>query len=321
MLSLSARIHPIASADCSVLITGETGTGKGAVARLLHEGSNRARSPFVHVDCAALSASLIESELFGHERGAFTGAHASRTGRFELAANGTIFLDEIAELDVALQAKLLRVLQDRVFERAGGSRTRTMHARVLAATNRDLPSAVAVGTFRADLMYRLAVVELTVPPLRERLADLGALVAEARRTLERRGAPPLPELEPAALAELERHAWPGNVRELLNVLERLALFCQTARIGSAEVARAIGGPARRGQLPGLSCPPPPGHGGAVERILSECDGNVARAARRLGVPRSTLRYRLARLAGSSGSSGAAVQLTLPGLEHDRVSSC
>jgi DNA-binding NtrC family response regulator len=315
-------VGKVADTDSTVLVTGESGTGKELIARALHYNSGRSDRTFVTVNCGAIPGELLESELFGHVKGAFTNAVNHREGRFSLANGGTIFLDEIGEIDVSLQAKLLRVLQDRVFERAGGSSTRAMKARVLAATNRDLPAAVAAGAFRADLMYRLAVVELVVPPLRDRRADFGALVAEARAALERRGAPPLPELEPAALAELERHTWPGNVRELLNVLERLALFCQKTRVGRADVEQAIGGGARPGRIPELACPPSPEHPGAVERILSECHGNVARAARRLGVPRSTLRYRLARvsrLARPVGASGAAEQLTLPGLE--RVSSC
>ena len=169
---LRHALRRIARADATVLLRGETGTGKGLAARLLHDASPRAAAPFAHVDCAALAPSVIESELFGHERGAFTGADAARAGRLEAAARGTLFLDEIAELEPRLQAKLLRALQDRAFERVGGTRTLALGARVVAATHRDLRRAVAEGSFRADLYFRLQVCEVTLPPLRERLEDL-----------------------------------------------------------------------------------------------------------------------------------------------------
>ncbi|NNL67143.1 MAG: sigma 54-interacting transcriptional regulator, partial [Myxococcales bacterium] len=232
---LHALIAPLAASPASLLITGETGTGKGRLARRIHQAGPRRARPFVHVDCAALSPTVIESELFGHERGAFTDAVARRPGRLELARDGTLFLDEIGDLHPALQAKLLRVLQDREFERVGGAETLRFRARVVAATHRDLPSRIAAGAFRADLYYRIDVLTLAVPPLRERLAELPSLIdellAEAGRAEVR--------LDAAALDRLRAHAWPGNVRELVNVLERCLTFAPSGRIGFADVDRAL----------------------------------------------------------------------------------
>ena len=219
MRALRRSVDVLGPLDCTVLITGETGTGKGLVARALHAESGRTGEPFVHVDCSALAPSVIESELFGHARGAFTGAIHDTRGRFELAAGGTLFLDEIGDLALPLQAKLLRVLQDRVFERVGCTASRRLHARILAATHRDLDVAVAEGAFRADLFYRVNVVRVEVPPLRERLDDLPDLIAG-------RGEP-LPDA--ATLRAFRGHDWPGNVREFLNHLEHRAVQAELAR--------------------------------------------------------------------------------------------
>ncbi|MCZ6785174.1 MAG: sigma-54 dependent transcriptional regulator, partial [Proteobacteria bacterium] len=223
MQRLRREIDAVAPLRSTVLISGETGTGKGLVARLLHATSPRAALPFIHVDCAALSPTVVESELFGHERGSFTGAVARRAGRFELAGEGTIFLDEIGDLAPALQAKLLRVLQDREYERIGGGRTLAMTARVIAATHADLPRAVAAGRFRRDLFYRLNVVHLRVPPLRERKGDLPRLVAAGLERIAESLGVRAPQVDEKAIERLAEHAWPGNVRELLNLLERLAV--------------------------------------------------------------------------------------------------
>jgi DNA-binding NtrC family response regulator len=306
MLRLRERAARLAESSSSALLLGETGTGKSALARWLHARSPRRGAAFVHVDCAALGSGVIESELFGHERGAFTGAATRRAGRFEQAAGGTLLLDEIAELAPVQQAKLLRVLQEREFERVGGSRTLPMTARIIAATNRDLAAAVADGRFRADLYYRLAVICLELPPLRERVEDIDELVALAVRDLPRAGEPGPPALTECARAALGRHRWPGNVRELRNLLERAAV-CAEGAVDGDWVRDALGaGAAPRGPQP--ESPRPLDD---ARRVLAACGGNVARAARELGVPRSTLRYRLA--ARSGAPAPAPEQLTLPGL--------
>src|SRR5262245_32173671 len=221
MAGLRGQIAAVAAIDSTLPPTGETGTGKGLVARLVHRLSRRTERPFVHVDCAALSPTIIESELFGHERGAFTSAAGRHSGRFELAGEGTIFLDEIGDLDPRLQSKLLRVLDDRRYERLGGVETLAMRARVVAATSCDLRRAVGEGRFRGDLYYRLAVFHLVLPALRERPEDLPALVAAGLDRIARRLGLPRPLATEAFNARLLRHAWPGNVRELMNALERV----------------------------------------------------------------------------------------------------
>jgi transcriptional regulator with GAF, ATPase, and Fis domain len=300
--ALRADLTRMARLSSTVLVTGETGTGKGQVARALHEESDRRERPFVHVDCAALSPTLIESELFGHEKGAFTNAMERHVGRFELACDGTLFLDEVGDLDAPLQAKLLRALEDREFERVGGQQTIRLRARVVSATSRDLRQAVAQRSFRADLYFRLNVFRLHLPPLRERLEDLPVLVAMGLDRASGRVGLPAPEPTPELLRRLEAYAWPGNVRELMNVLERV-------------VVRADGRRADASTLDGAfeeTCIPTP-HGdirestptlrtrlaalGELEReeildALTWSGGNVAAAARRLGIPRGTLRHRM-----------------------------
>lgn len=298
------EIRAVARANSTVLITGETGSGKGVVAREIHNASARRRRRFVSVDCGALPGNLVESELFGHERGSFTGAVAEREGRFEQAEGGTVFLDEIGDLEPPLQAKLLRVLQEREYERVGGSRTRTMTARVIAATNRDLNRAVREGRFRADLLFRLNVFQIRVPPLRERLSDIPelteVLMGRLSETLQMRA----PGLSDASCKRLTEYEWPGNVRELMNLLERLIVehagevveesalndfFDEAPILNLEEPATAIGPVTERWIRTDAS------RSRAVDRekiaaaLLAE-GGNVSRAARRLGVPRSTLRY-------------------------------
>jgi len=270
MQAVRQQLARWADLPTTVLLLGETGTGKGEAAAALHAGSQRRARPFVALDCAGLPEALFESELFGHERGAFTGALAARVGRAEAAADGTLFIDEIGELPLRLQAKLLRLLQERSYERVGSSATRPLRARVVAATNVDLEAAVAAGAFRRDLWYRLDVARITLPPLRERPEDLPALASELlARTARRLGLPP-PARDAQLLARFAAHDWPGNVRELESALERWL-------VGGAGAPSAGPSPAQR-----------------IARTLADTGGNVARAARRLGMARSTLRDQIAR---------------------------
>jgi len=306
--SLREQLEAVAAIDAALLLTGETGTGKGLAARALHRLSARAARPFVHVDCAALSPTLIESELFGHERGAFTSADGRRAGRFEIAEDGTIFLDEIGDLGARLQSKLLRVLDDRRYERIGGEETLVMRARVVAATSRDVRRAVRKGSFRADLYYRLAVFHLVVPPLRERLEDLPALVAAGLERLARRQGNPTPLATEGFHARLRGHAWPGNVRELWNVLERV-LVRTRSRLLTADDLDGVLEPGLASEAPspaGSSAGEPAGPRTLREivsareaeerRVIVEAlratRGNVNRAAQQLQMARGTLRYRM-----------------------------
>jgi PAS domain S-box-containing protein len=240
LLQVLRDVREVAPADTTVLILGETGTGKELFARAIHSASGRRHRPLIKVNCAAIPASLIESEFFGHERGAFTGATGKRDGRFTLADGGTIFLDEVGELPLALQGKLLRVLQEGEFEPVGSSRTRKVDVRVVAATNRDLQRAVAEGSFREDLYYRLAVFPVTLPPLRERGEDVELLAAEFARQFAARQGRRIEPLGPDLAARLRAYAWPGNVRELQNVMERAVI---TARDGRLNLDRALPPPA------------------------------------------------------------------------------
>ncbi len=226
MLSVFKAIGRVAATRESVLILGESGTGKELVANAIHGNSDRASQAFIKVNCAALSAALLESELFGHERGAFTGAVSRRVGRFEQSSGGTLFLDEIGDLDLDLQAKLLRVLQTGQFERVGGNEVVATDVRVISATNRDLPALIAAGRFREDLFYRLNVVTIELPPLRERSEDIPLLVESILRNLERKYGWHQIAISPAALDVLTSHAWPGNVREMQNVLARAAILAR-----------------------------------------------------------------------------------------------
>jgi DNA-binding NtrC family response regulator len=298
------EIKAVARANSTVLLTGETGSGKGVVAREIHGLSDRRLRRFVSVDCGALPSSLVESEFFGHERGAFTGAVVRREGRFEQAEGGTILLDEVGDLELPLQAKLLRVLQEREYERVGGTKTRSMTARVIAATNRDLKRAVGEGRFRADLLFRLNVFQIRIPPLRERLSDIPELTKVLLRRLSETLQMSAPELSDASCQRLTSYQWPGNVRELMNLLERLIVenegevvdqsalddfFDQAPILHPAESASQAAPMTERWLRTDVP------RGNAVDRervaeaLLAE-GGNVSRAARRLGVPRSTLRY-------------------------------
>jgi DNA-binding NtrC family response regulator len=292
---LRRAVAMAATTPATLLITGETGSGKGVVARAVHLRSERRDRPLVHVDCAALSPSVIESELFGHERGAFTGAEARRAGRFELATSGTIFLDEIGDLAPFLQAKLLRVLQDRTFERVGGTKTLPMKARVIAATNLDLERAVREGRFREDLYYRLNVLRISVPPLRDRREDIPDLVIRGLRQRARRLGLPPPNPTAALLHRLASHPWPGNVRQLMNVLERLLALHPSGLFDAADLETVVEPEVALRRKPLADRPESYGELPEPERIASVLEstgGNVSRAARRLELSRSTLRHKI-----------------------------
>jgi transcriptional regulator with GAF, ATPase, and Fis domain len=303
MKELFESLKRVAVTDATVLIFGETGTGKELIARSIHQAGSRKEKPLVRVNCAAIPGSLMESEFFGHERGAFTGATTRREGRFALADGGTIFLDEVGELPLDLQAKLLRVLQEGEFEPLGSARTRKVNVRVIAATNRDLEGMVREGKFREDLYYRLNVFPLRVPPLRERSNDIALLARAFAERLAYRMGQRLDPLNPDDFRRLQEYSWPGNVRELQNVIERAIILSTGPRL---ELVRA---------MPAGSAPAPPSANAGepedarilsarelesleranIERALAACDGKISGengAASRLGLPPSTLNSRM-----------------------------
>jgi len=274
----------VADKDVPVLITGESGTGKELIARRIHRQSRRAKKPFVAINCAALPETLAESELFGHERGAFTGADRQREGRFEEAHGGTLFLDEVGDLPAAVQAKLLRALEERVIRRVGGSRDIPVDIRLIAATNRDLSD----GSFRSDLYFRVAVVRLEIPPLRERLDDIPPVARHLLQRLAQKHGVAVPELTREAIDALKTHTWPGNVRELRNVLERALVLRGAEPIRPADLA--ITTPA-----PTLGRSHDEVEKERIVEALRQTHGNRERAAQLLGVSVRTLYYRLNRL--------------------------
>jgi DNA-binding NtrC family response regulator len=290
---LKQAITQVAATHSSVLLTGESGTGKELAARAIHAKSDRRDGPFVAVHCAALSAGLLESELFGHERGAFTGAMARKAGRFELAQGGTLFLDEVSEVPLEMQVKLLRVLQEREFERVGGTRAFKADFRLVAASNRDLPVLVRQGRFREDLYYRLGVVLLRVPSLRERGEDLPALAEHFARRFCAEQAKPFEGLDEDCLPLLRAHPWPGNIRELQNLVEQALVF---SRGGPLKLKPGGGDPAAPGQAPAARAGLEETLGGVESQLLREalveCQGIQNRAAQRLGVSRSVLQYKV-----------------------------
>jgi len=281
------RVSKVAPSDCTVLITGETGTGKELIARAIHKRSRRASQAFVSVNCAVIPRDLIASELFGHEKGAFTGAVQRRLGRFELAEGGTIFLDEIGELTPEIQVALLRVLQEREFDRVGGSGPIRADVRVIAATHRDLPAAVAAGTFRSDLYYRINVFPLEVPPLRHRKEDIHLLVEYFIGRYAGKAGKKIASIEKKSLAYLESYAWPGNIRELQNVIERSVILCDSDRFAVDESWLSVKPSASRPLPDDLSAQ----ERERIEAALAQTRGRVSGpfgAALRLGIPASTL---------------------------------
>lgn len=234
MVQVRSSMQKVAGRDVNVMITGESGTGKEVVARNLHDHSVRKNGPFVPINCGAIPADLLESELFGHEKGAFTGAVSSRPGRFELAQGGTLFLDEIGDMPLPMQVKLLRVLQERKYERIGGSKTLEADVRVIAATHKNLEDMIVSGEFREDLYYRLNVFPIEMPPLRQRIEDLPLLLEELLERLKQQGLDSV-KLHSSAIESLKKHSWPGNVRELSNLLERLAIVYPDGVVGVSEL--------------------------------------------------------------------------------------
>jgi formate hydrogenlyase transcriptional activator len=291
-----SRVIKVAATDSTVLITGETGTGKELVARAIHRRSDRVSRPFVGVNCAAIPRDLIASELFGHEKGAFTGATQQRLGRFELASGGTIFLDEVGELPVETQIALLRVLQEHEFERVGGTRRIRADVRVIAATNRDLLAAISTGSFSSDLFYRLHVFPIQMPSLRERREDIPLLVEYFIDRYARKGGKHFKNVEKRTLQVLQSYPWPGNIRELQNIIERSVILCEsdifsideswlplplpaTESKHHIELPRRIGAQAKK----------------MIEEALKASRGRVfgpTGAAAKLGIPRSTLESKI-----------------------------
>jgi two-component system nitrogen regulation response regulator NtrX len=298
----------VAPTDARVLITGESGTGKELVAAAIHRASSRARHPFVTVNCAAIPRDLVESEMFGHERGAFTGAVDRRMGRFELADRGTLFLDEVGDLNLEAQAKLLRTLETGVLQRLGAEQPLTVDVRVLAATNRDLSQAVAHGTFREDLYFRLNIFPIHLPPLRERLEDMPLLAKHLAQRLRPRRPP---EFSSEALGALASYRWPGNVRELANIVERLSIVAGD-RISESDVRQVLplgdirpperGSEATDGTDLPLSDALDDFERGLIARALARATGNVAEAARILQTDRANLYRRMRRLGLASKST-------------------
>jgi PAS domain S-box-containing protein len=302
MQEIFETIRQAAAADFPVLIGGESGTGKELVANAIHNESRRQGGPFVPVSCGALPETILESELFGHVRGAFTGAIRDKKGRFELADGGTLFLDEVGELSPAMQVKLLRVLQEKRFEKVGGERTIQVEVRIIAATNRDLRAMVQAGTFREDLYYRLAVVPLELPPLRDRREDIPHLVEQILADVRREYGKAIARVADDAMDRLLGYPWPGNVRELINAMQSASVRCTSDVIQLAHLppeVRQAGGPGFRGPLPRAGVVPTAFHEGGLRRAckldtdlvteaLQRAGGNKVKAAKLLGVGRATL---------------------------------
>ena len=312
IFDLIKHVGPLGS---TVLIWGETGTGKELIAQAIHASDTRRDGPFVALNCAALNDSLLESELFGHERGAFTGADRRKKGRFELADGGTLFLDEVGEISAAMQAKLLRVLQSGTFERVGGTETLTVDVRIIAASNKRLEDEVKAGRFRSDLFYRLAVVRIDVPPLRDRAEDIPLLAIHFLEKLTAKSTPPVTEIDSGAMQALLEHTWPGHVRELENAIK-------------AAVAMADGTVIHRDALPATVAPRKgrPGHPGSggnpidIELTLPELTGNLVSRVEREYFTRLLVQYKgnVARCALHSGLSRRSVTQKLQKYELDRT---
>lgn len=290
----------IALSQANVLISGESGTGKELIARAIHYNSRRANGPFIKINCAALPESLLESELFGHEKGAFTGAQTQRQGLFERAHQGTLLLDEIGEMPLVLQAKLLRILQEREFERVGGHQTIQVDIRIVAATNRDLHAMVKEGAFREDLFYRLNVIHLQLPPLRERREDIALLANHFLQKFSSENQRDIIEIDPAAMSMLTTWPWPGNIRELSNVIERAVVMNTGAVIFAEDLPAPLRQPVGGGSEIKATQPGERNLKEEIKReekriiieVLEQHEGNRTRAALMLGISRRALMYKL-----------------------------
>jgi two-component system response regulator HydG len=284
-------IEQVARSRASVLITGESGTGKELVAQAIHANSPRANAPFVKLHCAALAETLLESELFGHEKGSFTGAAARREGRFKQADGGTLFLDEIGEISAGVQVKLLRFLQERTFERVGGNETLKVDVRLIAATNRDLPSEIAAGKFREDLFYRLNVVNVEMPPLRARPSDLLPLATHFLEKFAKENEKEITGFDDEAIDRLAAYRWPGNVRELENVIERAVVLCAGPTLSAKDLPVAVRTPPRGPfRIPGSTMAEIERH--VILTTLEACGGRTAQAAQMLDISVRKIQYKL-----------------------------
>jgi two-component system nitrogen regulation response regulator NtrX len=294
------RVERVAPADARVLITGENGTGKELVARAIHRLSHRSEAPFIEVNCAAIPSELIESELFGHIKGSFTGAVADRPGKFEQAHGGTLFLDEVGDMSPAAQAKVLRALEEGIITRVGGSKAVEVDVRVVAATNKELPEEIEAGRFREDLYYRLNVVPIHVPPLRERREDIPALVRHFAQRQGGSGEYPVRPIQPTAVERLQAMDWPGNVRELRNTVERLLILAAGPEVTESDVAQLVGGGESVGlggelaQADTFSEFKDMAEKAFILRKLREHDWNVSETARAVEMPRSNLYKKIER---------------------------
>jgi DNA-binding NtrC family response regulator len=290
-------VQQVAPTRATVLLTGESGTGKEVIAKAIHQLSPRAKQPMVSVHCAALSATLLESELFGHEKGAFTGAHERRVGRFEQAQGGTLFLDEIGEIDATIQVKLLRFLGERTFERVGSNKTMTADVRLIAATNKNLEELVKAGKFREDLFFRLRVVEINLPPLRERSGDIPLMAQKFLREFAKENEKPVNDFTADALQLLMNHTWPGNVRELRTAIEHAVVLCRGDKISARDLPPSVrGGTNGRGEaglpLARTDLTVKEAEKQLIIRALKETEGNRTLAAKRIGMSRRTFHRKL-----------------------------
>ncbi len=303
MVKLLDNVSQVASTEATVLITGDSGTGKEMIANALHYNSQRSEAPFIKINCAALSETLLESELFGHEKGAFTGADRKREGKFRQADGGSIFLDEISEMSPAMQVKLLRVLQEREITRVGGSEVIKINVRVIAASNKDLKKEIAKGRFREDLFYRLNVVALHAPPLRERKEDIPILAQHFLNLFADRNSKSIKGFTPQAMEKLIKYPWPGNVRELMNAVERAVVLSRTEYLDVDELAllMADNASAEKYDQNGLTenVPLTEMEKRTILETLNAAGGNKSEAARRLGITRKTLRAKLEKYEGAS----------------------
>ena len=297
MVRLMETVAQVAVSEATVMVTGESGTGKELVAAAIHHNSPRKAGPFVKVNCAAITETLLESELFGHEKGAFTGADRRKEGRFVQADGGSLFLDEVGEMPVSMQVKLLRVIQERELTRVGGEQTIPVDVRLIVATNQDLAQMVKAGTFREDLYYRLNVVELKTPPLRERREDIPLLAACFLTRFAEKNRKSVARFSPRAMDLLIRYAWPGNVRELMNTIERAVVLARSSCLDESDFAALTSRPHETGSALSSGAFPADIPLERIEReaivnTLASADGNKSEAARRLGITRKTLREKL-----------------------------